>query len=306
VTVIYLHFHGSAAVSCQLTVYTKVLTPPDENGADAVRDRLASASVAPSAFSPTYPVPLDLSALLQAPIDLTLCEVRNTPGGDVQLVFCSRRDVEERLTVDKTSTPAVMSAFSQALGGYDRFVAYKYTHVQVFDVVTIRPKLERIEISLDIAQRGYFFDSSIHAMKLTNAVSLLVPDLVFEGQSPRNLFSAIEGIYSAPKTTDVNIIDIGFRTASGAVNRGKMPTVHEDIREERFHKAGAVADKQVTPNGVIGAWTFMHPRGGAKIKLWVPVSQAASSNPVLDSMEVRDAKADSDVLQAVNKVVKYL
>jgi hypothetical protein len=28
VTVIYLHFHCSAAVSCQLTVYTKVLTPP--------------------------------------------------------------------------------------------------------------------------------------------------------------------------------------------------------------------------------------------------------------------------------------
>ncbi len=27
-TVIYLHFHWSAAVSCQLTVYTKVLTPP--------------------------------------------------------------------------------------------------------------------------------------------------------------------------------------------------------------------------------------------------------------------------------------
>jgi hypothetical protein len=278
----------------------------DKTLAETLQSRAALASIAPSAFSSSYPLPLNTDELAKAPVNLTLCEVKYTVEGDVHFVFCSRRDIEERLTVDKTSNPTVMLAFTESLKGYDKFVAFKYGHVQAFDVVTLRPKLGRLEVSLDIAQRGSFFDCSIHALKLINTTSLILTDLIYEGQQPFNLFAAIEGMYKASKTKDVIINDVGFRTASGSVNRSKMPTIIDDLREEPFHKGGSEADTQVSPNGLEATLTFIHPKGGAKIKLWVPIAQAASSNPVLYAMEITESKADSDVVQAVNKVIKYL
>ena len=322
--------------------------------------KLDRAVVPTSDFLKSYPLPLDLVDLASAPIESTLCEIRKIAVDSYQLILCSKRVVEERLVIDSTSTPQVMTAISAAvasanpiggaatpMGGYDRFVGYKVIPVQVFDVITLRPNLNRLEVSLDLAHRGLGIDGAIAAQKLLLAVSAMIPEMqsISEGQ-PDNLFDAIAGIYSAKKTTDVNVIDIGIRTPSGAVTRGRMPTLDEDIRYEDYHKAGAeaVANKatavaqvvpvgsaqsepafpeaapqveaalasqigsktRVNPHGVVAAWTFAVPKGKATVKLWTTLAQAASSAPILYGMEVSDALADSDVLQAVNKVVKYL
>lgn len=137
----------------------------DESLAKAVLARLAASKVAASPFSPRYPLPLEGPDLDSAPTDFTLCEIVQR-GTDWHLIFCSRRVIEDSLVIDGKTSPTVMSTFRQALSGYDKFVAYRRQAVQVFDVVTIRPQLGRLEIALDITQNTSDFDAEDLALRL--------------------------------------------------------------------------------------------------------------------------------------------
>ncbi len=269
--------------------------------------RLQSATVASSVFSEAYPKPLAQADLLSAPTDRTLCEVKQLSPDDFQLVFCRKQVIEEKTPIDSDSNPQVMAAVAPA-GQFDRIVGYKFTPVQTFDVVNIRTKLKRIEVGLDLAHAGLKLEGPLAVFQLLGAVSLHLPELrtLYESQQPENVFPAIKGIYSARKTKDVNVTEIGIRTPSGAITRGKMPTPDDDIRMEKYHKNGADAVTQIYPYGVVATWAFSAPKGRATLKLWTSTAQAAASAPVHFGIEMSDAINDSDVVQAMNKVVKYL
>lgn len=276
-------------------------------------DYFKTLSPQPSKFTATYPLPLLEADLANAPTDLTLCDIRNLDSGDLQLVFCSARITEDKLLIDHESTPQVANAFNDALTTsvgrrYDRFVAYSFMYQQAFDVLTLRAKLGRVEVALDLPQRGSDFHPQQQSQKLLLAASLLHSDFqqisLFQ---PINLFSAINNMYTATKGKDVNIVDTGFRTPSGAVSRIKMPSLLIDVREETYHKEGAKAvDNDIRPFGLVTAWQFSFPKGGAKIKLWCTARMAASATPRIGAVEISDCLRDSDVVQAVNKVVSFL
>jgi hypothetical protein len=280
----------------------------DASLAAAIASRLSSAVVAPTPFSVRYPLPLVGAALDAAPKAFSLCEIAQS-GSDFQLVFCSRQIIEESLLIDGTSTPIVMSTFSQALSGYDKFVAYRRKSVQVFDVLTVRTQLHRIEISLDITQKTSSFDAGEVALNLLFHAALLLPELqpLINAQHGVNLFPAIADIYNSAGRPDTAIVDIGFRTPSGATNRGKMPTNSDDIREELFHKNGAKAvDKKINLHGVVVNWRFSFPPGAAKVKLWTTAAKAMRPTPYVWGAEITEAAADSDIVQAVNKLTSFL
>jgi hypothetical protein len=271
--------------------------------------RIAGNGAPVSPFSATYPLPLTDQALAAAPTDFTLCEIRFLASGDLQLVFCSRRALEERLEVDLASTPQVFAALGQAFAGYDRWMGFKEIQFQVYDVLTFRAKLERLELSLDLAQRHSFGDPSVEALRLMGAATTLIPELqaTYESQSPTNLFPAIGEIYGARNAADVAVTAVGFRTPSGAVSRMKMPTRTEDVRQETFFKGGAEAVKQkVNPYGIEATWSLAFPAGTVNTRLWVAVSTAAGTDPRLNGFEVSGATRDDQLVQAINKVVKHL
>lgn len=179
---------------------------------------------------------------------------------------------------------------------------------QAFDVLTLRSKLGRVEVALDLPQKGMDFDAHQQSLKLLIASALLHSGFqqVFESR-PLNLFTAIDNMYTAKKGTDVNIVETGFRTPSGAVSRLKMPSQLTDVREETYHSGGAKAvNNDIRPYGIVTAWQFSFPKGGAKIRLWSTARMAASPSPRLDAVEISDCFRDSDVVQAVNKVVSFL
>lgn len=280
----------------------------DPNVVTALWSRISTHVIPSSIFRARYPLPLVGSALDGAPSAFTLCEIRKT-GSDIQFVFCSKQVIEESLTIDATSTPTVMSTFSQQFGIYDRFVAYKHTSIQCFDVVSLRPQLGRLEVALDLSKRSTEFEGDTRALALLFHVTLFLPELrpLVDAQQPTNLFPAIAEIYKSAANADTNIVDIGFRTPSGAVNRGKMPSTSEDIREEPFHKAGSErVDKKINPHGIVVAWAFSFPSGGARVKLWTSAAKSMVPIPSLWGLEIADTSADSDIVQALNKVSSYL
>jgi hypothetical protein len=270
--------------------------------------RLEDAQVPPSAFAARYPLPLAGSALELAPGEFTLCEISRS-GPDLQLVFCSRQVIEESLTIDGTSSPTVMSTFTQALSGYDKFVAYRRQPIQVFDVVSIRPQLKRIEVALDITQKTSDFDAEVVALKLLFHMALIVPELkvLIDAQHGVNLFPAISEIYKSGARSDTVIVDLGFRTPSGAINRGKMPSNSEDIRDETFHKRGSEGvQKKINPHGIVVNWTFSFPKGSARVRLWTSAAKAMAPIPYIWGAEVSEAVGDSDIVQALNKLTSFL
>lgn len=274
----------------------------------SIQTQLLGAKIHHSAFTSSYPLALSASELAAAPTDQTLCEIRTLNGDDVQLIFCSSRSFEESFLIERNTSPAVMAAVDLAIKGYDRLVAYKQQWIQAFDVVTFRPSLDRVEIALDLNSRGASFDGGSLSLKLLaaakQAISAIAP--IYTGQLPMNIFPAIGEIYKSRGSSELNIIDANFRTPSGAINRGKMPSM-EDLREEPFHKSGAEAvKKEIRVGGIVVAWTFKYPPGKAKTKLWTRISVAAGQDPMLVDMELSDASRDSDVAQACTKIVKYL
>lgn len=280
----------------------------DDGLAVAMASRLSAAAVPITPFSTRYPLPLVGPDLDAAPRTFTLCEIARS-GADIQLVFCSRQVIEESLLIDGTSTPDVMSTFSQALSGYDKFVAYRRQSVQVFDVLTVRTQLRRIEIALDITQKTSDFEPGEVALQLLFHAALLLPELktLIDAQHGINLYPAIAEIYKSVAKSDTAIVDIGFRTPSGATNRGKMPSGAEDIRDETFHKSGSEGvKKKINPHGIVVHWTFSFPPGGAKVKLWTSAAKALAPTPYVWGAEVRDMAADTDMVQAVNKLTSFL
>lgn len=274
-----------------------------------IKAQLVAAQVPLSAFTALYPLGLNQANLMLAPTDQTLCEIRALGGDDVQLVFCSSRSFEEAFTLERNTSPAVMAAVDQAVKGYDRLVAYKQQWIQAFDVITFRPSLDRVEIALDLNNRGSSFDGNAMALKLLAAVKQLLSAIepIYAGQLPINLFSAIGEIYKSRGSSELHIIDANFRTPSGAINRGKMPSTEVDLREEPFHKSGAEAvKKEIRVGGIVVAWTFKYPTGKARTKLWTRLTVSAAQDPVLHDMELSEASRDSDVAQACTKIIKYL
>jgi hypothetical protein len=274
-----------------------------------ISNQLVNAIVPHSVFTASYPFSLLQSALPAAPTDQTLCEIRPLPNGEYQMVFCSSRSFEESLTLERNTSPTVMAAVDQAIPGYNRLVAYKQQWVQAFDVITFRPSLERVEVALDMNSRGMSFNGAELALKLLAATAQVMPaiDPIYKGSIPMDLFPAIGEIYKSRSNSELKIVDTNFRTPSGAMNRGKMPSSDEDIREEEFHKNGvAGVKKEIRVGGLVVAWTFKYPQGSAKTKLWTRILVSASQTPNLYDMEISDAAKDSDVQQACTKIVKYL
>lgn len=274
-----------------------------------ISKELSTASVQHSVFMTSYPLPLSQPALTTAPVDQTLCEIRTLPNDEYQLVFCSSRSFEESLTLERKTSPTVMAAVDQAIPGYSRLIAYKQQWVQAFDVISFRPKLGRVEVALDMNNRGMNFDEEAFSLKLLAATKAVLPSIapIYTGQIPMDLFAAINEIYKSRSSSELKIIDTNFRTPSGALNRGKMPSAEDDIRDEDFHRNGVAGiKKEIRVGGLVVAWEFHYPPGSAKTKLWTRISLAAGQNPNLYSMEVFDAAKDGDISQACTKIVKFL
>jgi hypothetical protein len=275
----------------------------DEAQASAISDSLATVAVSAGNFSPSYPRPLSETGLAVLTFDHELVDKVVRRNGDVSLVFCARRTREDRVTYGMNEvTEAVRSSFV----GFDQFIAIKRIDYQVFDVLTVRRSLRRLEVLVDFPDRIRPPESAeSRCLSMMGRLAMNIPELqtIYQKNSPINLAPCISGLYQAK--TEGRVSKLSFRTPTKSVNRGAM-TSKDDLRNENFHRGGVEKAGQVTPNAVSIVWDqLMGAHGSVGVELDMPVAWLNNPNAYVRHAKVDGALSDASVVAVLNKLVAF-
>jgi len=280
-----------------------------EDISTAILPSLKNAIVPDSKFSESYPYLLDDKKLLTAPSDLTLCEVISANTNDYLLVFCSRRDYVEREVFEGSAATAITTAVS-TLAGYDSIVGLKTKCFQAYDVVAIRPGLKRIEVLVDLPI-GHPLDADRveHALKLLFATSLHLPGMkeIAQGQTPTNLFPAIDAIYKEKAGGILQFMKL--RTSTGIIDSLATVLEEDDLRVNKYHTSSAESvNNEIELFQLTTRMPLSMPEGQVLIKLASTVRTLAAppDSRWLHGMEILECASQVDIVRAINKVVSFL
>lgn len=274
----------------------------DEASLPAILKGFTNVHVSKGNFNATYPLVLSPTELGKLTFDHELCHKEVHESGDISLVFCAKRNEEDRVTYKYSElTQAVQIAFK----GYEEFIAIKRTSYQIFDVVTLRPKLHRIEVLIDHPAKIRGTETSeLRSLSILGRLATLIPDVlkIYETNLPLNLVHWISGLYHAKKEGRVS--NLSFRTPNGSVNRGALPS--QDLRTDPFHKSGVTAVGDVTPYDVTISWDkLITAKGSVGVQIGMPISGLSSDDCYVKSARIIGARTDASVVSVINKLVSY-
>jgi hypothetical protein len=224
-------------------------------------------------------------------------------NGDISLIYCARRTVDEQV---RYKANEVAAAVRDAFAGYDEFIAIRRMDYQIFDVMTVRPKLNRLELLIDHPDRIRLPETSEgRTLGLLGRTTTLVPSLnpVYEKNAPLNLFACINNLLQAK--TEGRVSRLSFRSPTDSVKKESM-TASKDLRVEVFHAAGVQAVGAITPFDITVAWEkLVNAKGGISVRVGAPIAVLSAGEPQVRSARIFGAKSDAAVLAVVNKLVSY-
>lgn len=263
----------------------------------------AQITVAPGPFTEAYPVPISSVGLSIQSRDLRLTNKVTHPSGDVSLVFCSVRSEIDRTEYKMNE---VTEAVKQAFVGYDSFLAIKRREYQIFDVVTIRKSLRRLEVLIDHPDRLRDKETGEdRCLALLAAVSGASPKLMqlYETNIPDNLFPCIGSLYQ--KFGEGLVRSLSFRAPSKSLKKESVAS-KDDLRKEPFHEAGIKAVGTITVYDITVHWEkFFNVEGSASVRIHIPIGGLSATGSFVRSAKILEAKNDGAVIAVVNKLVSY-
>lgn len=243
------------------------------------------------------------TALRVLPSDHELTAKVAHENGDVSLIFCAKRAVDEQVRYQANQ---VTAAVRDAFAGYDEFIAIRRMDYQVFDVLTVRPKLNRLELLIDHPDRIRLPESTdARTLGLLGRTMMLVPSLktIYEQNEPLNLLACINNLLQAK--TEGRVSRLYFRSPTDSVKKEAM-TVNKDLRVEVFHKAGVEAVGAITPFDVTVAWeNLFNAKGAVSVRIGAPISALSAGDAHVRTARIFGARSDAAVLAVVNKLVSY-
>ena len=254
-------------------------------------------------FADAYPFSLSETALRGLTNEYELVAKVAQRNGDVSLIFCAKRTFEERIHYEANQvTAAVREAFS----GYNKFIAIKQIDFQVFDILTVRSKLDRIEVLIDYPDRIQKPETTDkRCLALLGCAVGTVPSLqtTYEENVPINLFACINNLYKAKNEGRVSRLFL--RSPTDSIKKESM-TAAKDLRTEKFHAAGVVAVGTITPFDVTITWdSLLNVKGKVEAQVGMPLSSLAAAEPYVRTARIAGATSDSAVVAVVNKLVSY-
>jgi len=257
-----------------------------------------------SRYCSTFPLSLGETELASMSSDHGLAGLVRRVNGDVSLVLCARRSAEERMHYRYSEvTDAVRTAFTD----FDEFITVKKTNYQVFDVLTFRPRLARIEVLID--QPGMIRGpetSESRCLAILGRAMTLIPALqsIYDANKPLNLFPCISSIYH--KSGEGRVSKLSFRSPTDSTKRETM-TSQKDLRTEKFHAAGVKAVGDITPYDITVIWDSLSSNiaSGTGVQIGMPITGLASEGSLVRSARILNARSDLAVLSIVNKLVSY-
>lgn len=278
------------------------IIPLDEDQVQTMLCELTSIVVTEGNFSDSYPFSLEKTSLKPLTSEHELVRKEIHASGDISLILCAKRSEEDRLTFQYNQvTEAVQEAFLD----FDEFVAIRRTDYQVFDVLTLRVALRRIEILIDqptkIKQPETNEKRCLAILGRMSLMSAVIAH-IYEANSPLNLAPCISGMYHA--TTEGRVSQLSFRTPTGSVNRGAVAL--QDLRTEVFHKNGVDAVGSITPYDVTISWDLLvNAKGSVSAQIGMPLSNLSSEACYVRHARIIGARADAAVVSVINKLVSY-
>lgn len=274
----------------------------DDQGA-LIAAAFAAVHPASPSFGASYPLSVSETALRGLTFDHELTAKIEHTSGDVSLVFCARRTMEEQ---DRYQTNEVAAAVRAAFEGYEEFIAIRRMEYQIFDVVTVRRALNRIEVLVDYPDRLRSSETiDQRVLALLGRLAWSVPDLTatYETNLPMNLFACINNLLQA--TREGRVSKLSFRSPTDSVKKEAMTAI-KDLRVEVFHKAGVEAVGAITPFDVTVVWeSLVNAKGPAGVRVGAPISVLSAGEPFVRTARILGARSDSAVLAVVNKLVAY-
>jgi hypothetical protein len=230
-----------------------------------------------SPFRVPYPLPLMGDSLKNTSFSsvLTACETEED-SNDVRLVFCAKRAVKIRETLEAAS---LEPAFRSSLGERDEIdevIIVRNRLIQSFDSVIIRPNDHRVEIHIDMSEPLNASDILRLIGKYTNKINELFPAI--SGLSlaePMNFFPCIGRLYDE---SDGYIHQLGHATGTASIKDEKMRRKGQDLREESCHEKGLEAVGGFTNSyAITKGWPTDH-LGNPQLTIAGRFSQAGASN----------------------------
>ena len=254
-------------------------------------------------FRATDPLSLSETELRALPVDHELTAKVAYENGDVSLVFCAKRMVDEQV---RYKTSEVTAAVRDAFAGYDEFIAVRRMDYQIFDVLTVRSKLNRLELLIDHPERIRSPESTdARVLGLLGRISTLVPALktIYEQNEPVNLLACINNLLQAK--TEGRVSRLYFRSPTDSVKKEAM-TANKDLRVEVFHAAGVQAVGAITPFDITIAWEkLLNAKGAVSVRVGAPISVLSAGGALVRTARIFGARSDAAVLAVVNKLVSY-
>jgi hypothetical protein len=276
--------------------------PLDSAEVQTLTSQLTQIVVTEGNFSSAYPFSLDKTSLKPLTNEHELVRKEVHASGDISLILCAKRSEEDRVTYQYNQvTEAVQEAFLD----FDEFVAIRRTDYQVFDVVTLRVSLQRIEVLVDqptkIKQPETSEKRCAAILGRMSTMSAVIAS-IYEANSPLNLAPCISGMYHAP--TEGRVSQLSFRTPTGSVNKGAVAS--QDLRTEVFHKSGVDAVGDVTPYDVTISWDLLvNARGPVSVQIGMPLSNLSSEACYVRHARIIGAREDAALVSVINKLVSY-
>ena len=253
-------------------------------------------------YSSGYPMPLPESRLAGMSSEHQIAAKFIRTNGDISLVFCAKRMIQDKT---EYSFEQVTAAVKEAFSGYSRFIAISSREFQVYDVVTIRPSLKRLEILIDQPDKA--IDKEEVENRLLAVLGLLSASVasvmsIYENNTPINLFNCISGVYNAK--TEGRINKLAFRAPSKSMKKESVNS-NEDLRSEEYHEAGVGKVGKITPYDITVSWENLSNSGPASLRVFAPISALSGVGAFVRSARLITAQNDRTVIAALNKLVSY-
>lgn len=255
-----------------------------------------------SPYSAAYPMPLPESQLAGMTTEHQLAAKISRENGDISLVFCAKRLVQDRT---EYNIDQVGAAVKEAFSGYSRFIAISTREFQVYDVVTLRPHLNRLEVLIDQPDKALDKEEvENRAIAVLGMLSLGANALqvLYQNNTPLNLFNCISGIYGAK--TEGRINKLAFRAPSKSMKKESVNS-NEDLRKEEYHEAGVGKVGAITPYDITVSWENIASSGPASLRVFTSLASLSAGGGYVRTARLMTAQNDRAVVSIINKLVSY-
>lgn len=252
-----------------------------------------------TAYTADFPFPLSSKDLVAASLDV-VCVAQWDESDRTNFMMCSKQYITEREEIPGDS---LGDDAKKDFGIFDELIGIRRRPLQLYDVVTLLPEQELIEIRVDGLKRFNADDIGRRLRRIEQLVSQFADKNIGETDilsSPVNFYPAIKKLYD---NEDGVVGELGHVTDAAGIYREKMRHKSRDVRLDPYHHGGTEAVVDLNAYSIAKHW--QSPVGNGQPEVLIPAhfSIASETSPVVDVLHVLNCSTQEDYDFVIEKVL---